>query len=376
MKSPKKKKLLMVINEDRFFLSHRSEIAVAAMKKGWEVTLVTKNTGHKKTIESMGLNFIELPINPTGLNIFQELNTLRFLRNLYKKNRDAVVHHVGLKNILWGSLACRTVKMKGVVNAVSGMGTLFSNETSFLCSQILRVLSHAMKGDNLKVIFQNNEDKSLFIQKKIIKENQTFFIKGSGVDLEYFTHVPEKTSGKKLTILFAGRMIKEKGVLDLIKAAEILRPKYENKIHFILCGELSSNPNALSVNEISKLTDDKYISWLGYRNDMKEMLRNASFVVFPSYYREGVPRFLIETCASGRPIVTTNSIGCKDCVEEGRNGYKVHVGDAASLAERIKKLVDNPTLREKMGLHSRAIAERDFSIDDVVKKHLKIYESF
>ena len=125
---------------------------------------------------------------------------------------------------------------------------------------------------------------------------------------------------------------------------------------------------------MEKLCDGKYIKWLGYRDDVKQLLVQSHIMAFPSYYREGVPKSLIEACAIGRPIVTTNSIGCKDTVDDGVNGYLIPIKDSIALADRIKQLIDNKELRETMGKASRQKAEREFSVDDVIQKHLKIYE--
>ena len=178
---------------------------------------------------------------------------------------------------------------------------------------------------------------------------------------------------EKLHVIFTARMVREKGTLVLIDAAEILRKDYEDRVDFWLCGGLSDNPNALSEDELRSHCDGSYIQWLGYRSDVRELLRRASIVAFPSYYREGVPKSLIEACASGRPIVTTNSIGCKDTVEDGVNGFLVPVRDSRALAEKLKVLIDDPALRRRMGRESRRIAERDFSLEGVVARHLEIY---
>lgn len=178
---------------------------------------------------------------------------------------------------------------------------------------------------------------------------------------------------EKLHIIFTARMVKEKGVLVLIEAAEKLRTDYSGKIDFWLCGGLSNNPNGIKESELRAKCDDNYIKWLGFRNDVKELLKKSSIVAFPSYYREGVPKSLIEAAAIGRPIITTNSIGCKDTVEDGFNGFLIPIKNSDVLADKLKILIDNKDLRLKMGKNSRKIAERDFSLENVVNKHLEIY---
>ena len=367
-------KLLIVVNEDRFFLSHRKEIAVAALSHGYDVAVVAKNTGKREEVESLGLRMIDLPINPTGKNIFQDLKTLYFLMKLYRDEKPTIVHHVGLKNILWGGLAAKLLRVPAVLSAVSGLGVIFSQEkSSIMAGMILKVLRFSHHRKNLAVIFQNSEDRTLFRRKKIVNERQMYFTKGSGVNLDEYSYTKEP-DGEKVNVIFTGRMVREKGVVVLVEAAEKLREEFENRVEFWLCGGLSNNPRALSEFDLNKLCDGKFIKWLGHRTDVKDLLKKANIVAFPSYYREGVPKSLIEACAIGRPIVTTNSIGCKDVVVNGVNGFLVEIKDSEFLALRLKELIEDKALRVSMGLKSREFAERDFSVDVVVDTHLKIYK--
>ncbi len=364
----------MVVNEDRFFLSHRKDIAVAARQQGWDVTIVCKDTGQYQDIKRLGLKTIELPINPTGTNILQEIKTCFFLLRLYLKNKDAVVHHVGLKNILWGGLAAKLAGVRGVVNAISGLGVIFSGEKmSMMAKGILAMLRFSHNRKRVRVIFQNNEDKMLFLQHHIINPKQAEFIKGSGIDLNEFKYVPEDDS-PKLKIVFAARMVKEKGIVELIEAAERLRGKYEDKLEFWLCGRLADNADAISKEELNQRCDGKYIQWLDFQKDMKAILEKCHIVAFPSYYREGLPKSLIEACAVGRPIVTTQSIGCKDVVDDGINGFLIPTRDSKALADKLVTLIEDKALRLRMGKASREKAEKEFSVQDVVKKHLQIYK--
>ena len=367
--------LYLVVNEDRFFLSHRKDIALRAMREGYDVTIVCKDTGQRAEVESLGLRMIDLPINPTGENIFQELKTWRFLYKLYRKNRNAIVHHVGLKIILWGGLAAKLSRVHGVVNAVSGLGTLFNGDKPSVTARgIMMVMRFSNHRKNAITIFQNHEDEGLFYKFNVVKPENCIFIKGSGVDLNDFAYTP-MPSEEKVHVIFTARMVREKGTIILIDAAEKLRKDYESKVNFWLCGGLSSNPNAITEKELSELCDGNYIQWLGHRKDVKELLKKASIVAFPSFYREGVPKSLIEATAIGRPIITCNSIGCKDTVEDGFNGFLIPIKDSSALADKLKVLINDTELRKCMGKNSRIIAERDFSLDEVIRKHLDAYAS-
>ena len=367
------KKLLMIVNEDRFFLSHRKEIALAAQKAGWDVTVVCKDTGRRDEVQSLGLKVLELPINPTGTNLRQDLRTWWFLYTLYKKNRDAVVHHVGLKNILWGGLAAKLARVHGVVNAVSGLGVIFSNnKMGMMAKGILALMRFSNKRKRVKVIFQNQEDKTLFLQHGVVDESQSEFIKGSGVDLNDFKYVPEPES-ETLKVVFTARMVKEKGVIEVIEAAEKLRKDYEGKLEFWLCGRLAVNADAISREELEARCDGKYIQWLDFRKDIKSILEQCHIMAFPSYYREGVPKSLIDASAVGRPIVTTNSIGCKDVVDDGVNGFLIPIKDSEALAQKLRILIEDKELRVRMGKAAREKAEQEFALERVIDKHLEIY---
>ena len=223
------------------------------------------------------------------------------------------------------------------------------------------------------MIFQNQEDKNLFLQHRVITEDQIEFIKGSGVDLNEFKYVPEPES-KTLKVVFTARMVKEKGVIELIEAAERLRKEYEGRVEFWLCGRLAVNADAISKEELESRCSEGYIKWLGFQKDIKTILEQCHIMAFPSYYREGVPKSLIDVCAVGRPIVTTNSIGCKDVVDDGVNGFLVPIKDSEALADKLRILIEDKDLRIKMGKASREKAEQEFAIEKVVQKHLAIYD--
>jgi len=366
-------KLFIVIHVDWALLMHRKDVALNALKNGYDVTIVTKDTGRKEELISLGFKFIDLPISRSGKNILAEYKLFRFLKKLYKKNKPDLVHHVGMKAVIWGTIAAKQAKIHGVLNAVSGLGTLFSNESNSLISSLLiKIMRYSHNRHNLKIIFQNNDDKSFFIENKIIDEARTLFIKGSGIDLDKFCYVEEPYK-EKVRVIFTARMIREKGIYILVDAANKLKEKYYNTLEFILCGDLDDSRSAISKKELELISDGKYISWLGHRTDIKELLESSHIVAFPSYYKEGLPKALIEACAIGRPIVTTDTTGCRDVVTDQYNGYIIPIKDSQLLAEKLNILINDKVLRIEMGKNSRIIAEKYFSIGNVINEHLKIY---
>lgn len=365
-------KLFIVVNVDWFFLSHRKDIAIAAQKEGWDVTVVTADTGKIDEIRNLGLKAINMPMSKSGMNIIEELRTLYFLFKLFKSEKPDVIHCVGAKPNLYGPFAAKLVKIRGVVIAVSGRGVYVDEKTTMLSRAIQGVMKCSLNRKNALAIFQNNDDKAIYQRKGIINESQSRFIKGSGVNLKDFCYTPEPIDGK-VKIILTARMLPEKGVFVLIDAAERLREKYEDSVEFWLVGGLDDRPGAITEEQLHNACDGKYVQWLGYRTDVKELLQQSHIVAFPSFYLEGLPKSLIEATAIGRPIVTTNSVGCKDTVDDGVNGYLIPPREVVPLAEKLEVLINDKGLRMKMGLASRTKAEKEFSLDMVVRKHLDIY---
>ena len=176
-----------------------------------------------------------------------------------------------------------------------------------------------------------------------------------------------------MKVILTARMIVEKGVFLLTEAAERLRKEYEGKVEFWLVGGLDDHPGAITKEQLDAVCDGSYIKWLGYRTDVKELLQQSHIVAFPSFYMEGLPKSLIEATAIGRPIITTQSIGCKDTVDDGVNGFLIPTKDVGALVEKLRVLIDDADLRQRMGRAAREKAEREFSLDIVIERHLKIY---
>ena len=371
-----KKKLFIVVNQDWFFLSHRLPIGMAAKEAGYDVTIVSEDTGVSDKIREAGLKTINLPINKAGTNIKDEIKTFFFLYKLFRREKPDIVHLVGLKTMLWGSLACRLAGVKAMVSAVCGLGVLFDEEHahSFMNRSILKVLRLTHKKKRLAVIFQNNDDKAIFLNAKIMKEEQCAFTNGSGINLQNYDYTPEPANGL-IKIIFTARMVENKGTLILIDAAKKLEAEYKGKVQFLLCGGLDTNPNGITKEMLESRCDGEYIQWLGHRKDVLELLKQSHIMAFPSWYREGLPKSVIEAEAIGRPVVTTDSVGCRDTVIDGKNGYMIPIKDSDALAMALKKLIDNPELRQTMGKNAREFAVKRFDIKDVVKVHMDVYDN-
>ena len=368
------KKLFIVVNVDWFFLSHRLPIALAAKKQGYEVTIVSANTGLKEEIESHELSFIEVPFERSGTRFFHELKCIRLLRKLYQKHKPDVIHHVTLKACLLGSLAAKSVNHKNVVNAISGLGYNFIDDRKGLTQRVIQhLIPIAFKSKTFYFILQNHDDVDLISKMKLVPSENIVLIKGSGVDLNEYTYTMlPKTN--RLQFLFPARMLYDKGLSELLEAANILRSEIAHKAEFILAGDCDpENLAAITPDDLQKKVDGDYIKWIGFQKDMLPIYKNSTIVVLPSY-REGLPKSLIEACAVGRPIITTDVPGCRECVIDGYNGRLVKVKCVNALAFAILEFVEGKLPMEQYSLNSRCLAEKEFSIENVVNKTMEVYE--
>ena len=367
-------KLFIIVNQDSFFLSHRKPVAEEALAQGYDVTIVAQDTGRSADIKALGLGFIDLPIDKAGVNPLKEASTFWFLYRLFLREKPDIVHNVGLKAILWGGLAARLAGVKGIVSAVSGLGVLFSPDypRQSLRMAVTSVLKYIHRSEGVCCIFHNLEDRDVLLKAGVVKEQQCFRTMGSGIDLDEYAYCPEPSEGK-IHVLFTARMVEDKGVLVLVDAASRLKDEFAESVDFILCGGLDTNPNAITKEQLESLCDGTYIKWLGMRSDVLRLLRESHIFAFPSYYKEGLPKSCIEAAAVGRPVVTCDSTGCRDAVEDGTTGFLVPVKDSGALADRLRWLITHPQERKQMGEAARVFAEKTFAIKEVVDIHMDIY---
>ena len=371
-----KKKLVFVCNTDWFFLSHRLPLALEAIKKGFDVFLIAPNLGSKKTIKDYGITFIEITLKRDHSSIISEFKLILQLYKIYKKINPTIIHHITIKPCIYGSIAVLFLKYKPkIINAVTGLGYLFIESNKNILKKILTLFMKWVYSlnKNIYFIFQNNDD-LLFFKKNIL--HPTHFctiIAGSGVDEHVFIYTPPPTH-KKIVILFASRIIIDKGVMELIQAALILKDKYLNQIEFKFFGRIDTcNPNNISLAEINKFKIENYISFYAPTNNIKDEIKQADIICLPSFYREGLPKILVEAMAIGRPIITTDNTGCNDCVENNINGFLVPIKNSQELANKIEVLINEKDLRESMGIEGRKFFEKKFTLKMVVQKHIEIY---
>lgn len=372
MRSPH---VLIVVNVDWFFWSHRLTLAKAAQEAGCRVTVAAGvERGYDEAIRREGLRFVPLDLDRSSRAIGRELTSIRSLVRLYRWEKPDLVHHVTIKPVLYGSLAARLSRVPAVVNAISGLGYMFSAGSrtgrlrEYAASAAYRL---ALGGDNTRVIFQNREDRALFLERGLVPERRTVLIRGSGVDLSRYTATPEPDGIP--TVLLASRLIWDKGIGDLVEAGRRLKSR-GRKFRLVLVGlPDTANPNSIPIEDIQRWQQEGVAEWWGQRDDMPEVMRMANIVTLPTFYREGVPKVLLEAAAAGRPIITTDAPGCREVVRHGENGLLVPARDPAALTEALDRLISDPGLRQRMGLRSREIAEAEFGERQVIDQTLTLY---
>ena len=368
------RKLVYVSIVDWAFISHRLTLADEAIKRGFSVYLVTKDTGKFDFLRSRGINCININFTRSGINIFYELFISIKLFLIYKQIKPNFLHHIGLKSSIYGSLVTIFFNRKiKIINAITGLGYLFTNNRKSLFKIIAPYfLICIFKRSNIFFIFQNSDDLYFCKKNKIVKNNYKI-IKGSSVDPLSYIQKDYTNKNNKINIVLVARMLKDKGIIEFLKAAELLRLKYHNLIQFQLIGGLDfDNPTAIQESDLSLWCDNSYIKWLGHRNDIKTLYSNADIVCLPSY-REGLPKALVEAMAIGCPIITTDAIGCKDCVDDGINGFLVPIFDHVKLSDCIEKLVLDENLRIKMGKKSREKMEKEMTISHLINDTFELY---
>jgi glycosyltransferase involved in cell wall biosynthesis len=367
--------LVYVINTDWFFLSHRLQLALEAQSRGYDVIVIAENTGKADEIREHGLKFIELNFNRSGINPLRELKVLRKLIGIYFRYRPQIVHHVTIKPVLYGTFAALiTLRNIRIVNAISGLGYAFINQYRTLSYFVIRfMMTLLFRNSKVNFIFQNPDDLAFFKEQNYLTDHNHTLIRGSGVDVNEWAY-ERPIEQNIITVLFSGRMLEDKGVFEFIDAAKILYAKWHNKVKFVLAGGFDpGNPKNIDEAKLQSVLQPGYIEWVGHIDDVKTACINAEIVVLPSY-REGLPKSLLEAMAIGRPIVTTDVPGCRECVVDGENGFLVPAKEAQPLADAIEKLLVDATLREQMGMASRAKCIQEFSLRQVIEQTFNFYD--
>ncbi len=365
------KRLIVLITEDWFFLSHFLERALAARAAGYDVVVAARDNGNADRIRAQGLRFVSLPFDRRGLNPLRELRTVLAIRALYRAETPAVVHHIALKPIIYGSLVAGRA---GVVNAPVGMGFVFASDRPL--ARLLRplvqgLLKLLLNPRGSRVVFENADDLGALVSDGMVRRPDAVLIRGAGVDTDAIQ--PASEPDGPVRVVLVARMLRHKGIEDFVAAARILHSQQPELRFTLVGGPDPENRASLTEEELQAIAREGVVDWLGFRSDVADILAASHIAVLPSYYREGLPKVLLEAMAAGRPVIATDVPGCREAVVEGRNGFIVPPRDPEALAAAIGRLAGDRDLRRQMGIAGRMLAESEFSTRRVVAETLSVY---
>lgn len=367
------KKVLIVVNIPKFFLSHWLNIALCAKAQGYQVHVATMAGAEVAEIQAAGLIHHQIPLNRSGKNLWQELRSLWAMYLLFLQVKPDLVHLMTIKPVIYGGIAARLSGVKAVLSAVTGLGYVFINQqgkTSGLKKLVLALYRYVFGHRNIRVLFENDADRQSFCESNTVQPDKTVVVHGAGVDLTQFSAVPEPEGAVR--VVFAARLLKDKGVMEFLAAVEQL--KTLPQVEFILAGDTDpDNPASISEAELLAIKDKGRVSVLGFCEDMASLFQSSHIVVLPSY-REGLPKVLIEAAACGRAVITSDVPGCRHVIMAGETGLLVPVKDATALADAIKELVVATEKRRQFGLAGRRFAEQRFGQQQIGATYMDLYQ--
>ncbi len=371
------KRILIICGAAKSLVTFRGDLIKRLLSEGHEVICAApfpeSNTEFRDELEKMGTQTFAYPLNRAGISPISDIKTIFFLRRKIEEYKIDLVFPYTIKSVIYGSLAAKK-NNTSVISLITGLGFTFSGVstkanilqkvTSFLYKKALR--------KNKAIIFQNEDDRNLFLRKKIISPRQnTYLVNGSGVNLnEYKTRI-KKNDGERIIFVIVSRLIAEKGIKLFMDAAKKLKKKYPKSEYHII-GPIDTSPSGIKKSTIDKFVSKGIITFHGEQRTVIGFLQQSDVFVLPTYYREGVPRSILEALSIGMPIITTNTPGCRETVVNEENGILVTPKDFNDLHRAMESFLKHPERIEVMGINSRKLASEKFDVNKVNMKTLEI----
>jgi len=367
--------LLYIISDDNYFLSHRLGLAKEAKQAGYEITVLAYENDKKfaDIIKSHGFEFVGFNQRAHGLGLIDNVKLILQTRQVINQLRPDLIHTVSMRMMFLTTIAFWLSKSKRMVATLTGMGYLETASNPMIrvvkwC--VTKAFKIMFNTKRIQLVVQNSDDYA-GVKGKFIHEERLHLVRGSGVDIEAFPYL-EPPENKTIQVTFVARMLKDKGLEELVDAARIIKKQGIDNIQINLVGMPHVvNPYSVSERQLKLWQDEGLVVWQGFRSDIVDVWRVSHIAVLPSY-REGLPKSLLEAASCGRPIITADVPGCREMVN-GKNGILVPVKNPKALAKSIVKLSYDSELRLSMGKASRAMVVENFADDVVNKQMLKIY---
>ncbi|HEX9448466.1 MAG TPA: glycosyltransferase family 4 protein [Dongiaceae bacterium] len=369
-------KMILFANTDWYLWNFRRELIEEIRRHNWEVVLVSPPGTYGQEFLTRGIRWIALDMQRNSANPLRELKAIISLWAIYRREQPDLVHHFTLKSVIHGSLAARLAGVNVRVNAIAGLGYIFSSQSykaRLLRPIISFLLKAALSGSYSRVIFQNPDDLQVFTDAKLLDASRLKLIRGSGVDTSRFIPAPRDVHAR-CQILMATRLLWSKGIEDYVAAARALVPTGLS-VDFLVAGTPDpGSPDSVPEETIEAWRAEGNVKFLGHVKDMDRLLSTVDVVVLPSRYAEGVPRILLEAAAASAALITTNRPGCREIVVDDVTGILVPPGDTSALISALKCLIVDPERRARLGLAARRKAQAEFEECRVIQATIDVYE--
>ena len=366
-------KVLYLVTEDWYFCSHRMSLARAAAAKGYEVAVATRVANHGDAIAAEGFELVPIALRRRNANPWRELGSIAELAGIYRRLRPDIVHHVALKPVVYGSVAAAFVRGPRVVNALAGLGFVFTSQqrgSAVMRMAMKALLRLLLARRGARVIVQNPDDRDSLVRMGL-PASRMRLIKGSGVDPGTFSRASPAPGTPIVTLV--SRMLWDKGVGEFVEAARTLRSRGVAARMVLVGAPDEGNPNTVPESRLIEWVRQGVVEWWGHRDDVADVWRQSTLATLPSY-REGLPRALLEAACSSLPMVAADAPGCREIVRHEETGLLVPVRDAPALAGAIECLLSDSDLRARLGRRARDVVMREFSDDIVNGQILSLYE--
>ncbi len=365
-------KVIMIAPNTKTFINFRLDLIKEIIKKGHKVVAVIPEEDEKNILKNEGVDTIRVDLDKNSKSIFKNLKYYFDLKKIIKRENPDIVFSYTIKPIIFGSLAAKKAKVKNIYSMLSGLGYIYTNNDfkTKIIRAICSILYKKSLKYNKKVIFQNIDDKNEFIKRKYLNASKCEVVDGSGVNLDKYKRIKLP---KENTFLMISRGIIQKGVREYFLAARLVKSKYPNS-KFIYIQSDDKTPITLKYKFIKKFIDNEIIEYHKDVDNVLDYYKQAKIFVLPSYYGEGIPRVLLESLSCGLPIITTNNVGCKEVINNEKNGFLVPIQDYQELAEKIIYIIENPKIIEKMSDESYKYCKQRFDVKIINKKMLQILE--
>ncbi|PWH82400.1 glycosyltransferase family 1 protein [Algibacter marinivivus] len=369
MNQNQKKRILIIASAAGSLKSFRGDFIKDLTLEGYKVYAAAPGIEeYKETykfLTDLNVTPLNLKLQRSGLNPIKDFKSIKALKKLIKENKIDLVFPYTIKPVVYGSIAANSLNVP-VISLITGLGYTFSgvSKKAKVLQKFSQVLYRkALKTNNL-IVFQNIDDYQLFLDKKIMTENQKYgIVSGSGINLDQYKFRKKSANGTNIEFVFVARLIREKGINLYIEAAKKLKSKYPQAKFHILGKSPQGSPSAIDNTILENENKKGTIIQHGWVNNVQEFLSDCHVFVLPTFYREGVPRSILEALSIGMPIITTNTPGCKETIIKNQNGILIEPRNLDSLIDALEFFINNSDKIEEMGINSRKYAEKRFDVN-------------